>query len=131
MTGPALVAAVRDIIGDDNAIPTAALLAALQANGTELDPRSLASALRPFGVRPGTIRLPGASATPKGYVRSQFHPGQPRPRAADDFSDLAIIEHDDGSLADALRAEPCPCPNPIADEGDCALCGRSLEAWPR
>lgn len=65
-------------------------------------------------------------------MRSQFHPGQPRPRSADDCSDLAIVERDDGSLDGALQAEPCPCPNPVADDdGDCFRCGRSIEGWSR
>jgi hypothetical protein len=126
MTGPALVEAIRTIIGDRRAATTRDVLAALAEKGTTLDPRSLASALRPYGVRPRTVRLPGASATPKGYVRDSFHPGEPRRQAADDLGDLAAVEHDDGSIADALPAEPCRCPRPVADEGDCFRCGRLI-----
>ncbi len=131
MSGATLVAAVRDIIGDDNAIPTASLLAALRAKGTELNPRSLAATLRPYGVRPRTIRLAGEKRTPKGYARDSFHPGEPRRWAADDLGDLAAVEHNDGSIADALPAEPCRCPRPVADDGDCFRCGRLIGGWPR
>lgn len=131
MTGPALIEAIRTIIGDRRAATTRELLAALEAVGTELDPRSLAGALRPYGVRPRTVRLPGASVTPKGYRRDSFHTGEPRPHAADDFSDLAAVERDDGALADALRAETCLCPNPLADGDDCFRCGRMIEGRSR
>lgn len=131
MTGPALVEAIRTIIGGRRAATTRDLLAALAQKGTTLDPRSLAGALRPYGVRPRTIRLPGEKATPKGYCRDSFHPGEPLRRAADDLSDLAEGEHDDGTLADALPAESCGCASPVADGGDCMKCGRLIQGWSR
>lgn len=43
---------------------------------TGLSPRSLARMLRPFGVRPKTVRMPGDGETPtrKGYRREWFEP---------------------------------------------------------
>ncbi|MDP1857212.1 MAG: DUF3631 domain-containing protein [Gemmatimonadaceae bacterium] len=131
MTGPTLVAAVIDIMGDRRSVSTRDLLAALEARGTALDPRALARALRPYGVRPRTVRLPGASATPKGYCRDSFGPGGPSRRAADDPGDLSIVERDDGSIAKALPAKLCRCASPVADDGDCFRCGHSIAGLTR
>ena len=128
MTGP-LVAAVIDIMGDRRSIPTRDLLAALDAKGLALDPRALAGALRPYGIRPRTIRSPGVSGTPKGYRRASFRAAEPR--HADDLGDLADVERDDGTLAGAMPAEPCRCPSPIADDGDCLKCGHAIAGWSR
>ena len=65
-------------VGDPDAMGTSSILEALHAmqhrpwsewrRGKPLSPRGLADLLRPFKVRPATVRLPGGS-TPKGYRR--------------------------------------------------------------
>ena len=129
MTGPTLVAAVIDIMGDRRSIPTRDLLTALDVRGLAFDPRALARALRPYGIRPRTIRSPGVLGTPKGYRRASFGAGEPRTVA--DLGDLTGVERDDGALADAMLAVPCRCPSPVADDGDCLKCGHATAGWSR
>ena len=130
MTGPTLIAAIRDVIGDRPAISTHELLTAI--NDDQLDARSLARTLRPYGIHPRTIRLPGAAKTPKGYVRTAFPTSRPKrvPLPPADLSDLADVEHDDGTLTDALQAARCRCEQPLPEPDDgelrCTRCGHGI-----
>jgi hypothetical protein len=68
-------------MADRAALASADLLAVLNADdelpfggwseSRGLDARGLARLLRPYDIRPGTIRLPNGS-TPKGYKRDSF-----------------------------------------------------------
>ncbi len=86
-----LLSDIRDVLRpDEEAIPTAELLARLrQAEGTPwyveserarpeqwLSARRIARLLRPFGVRPGTVRL--ESKTAKGYYVKDLEPANAR-----------------------------------------------------
>ena len=65
--------------------------------GQPINPRRLASLLKPFSITPGSIRQPGSASTPKGYRGAQFAeawasylPGAPaattpQPKLAVDF----------------------------------------------
>jgi len=118
MTGPALVEAIRTIIGDRRAATTRDLLAALAEKGTELDPRSLAGALRPYGVRPRTVRLPGASATPKGYGATASTPASralgPLTTSATWPSSSATTAHSPTRCRRNPAAAPAPSPTTTA-----------------
>lgn len=73
--GAQLLAAVRDALGDAQAIATADLLEAINGDeelpfggwrdGHGLDARALAKMLRPYGVKPHTVRI--GETTHKGY----------------------------------------------------------------
>ncbi len=73
--GPQLLAAIRQAMGKDSSITTAGLLATINADdelpfggwneGKGLDARGLAKLLKPYGVKPRTIRV--GDETPKGY----------------------------------------------------------------
>ena len=75
--GALLLGAIRDAMGDAETIATADLLSAINANddlpfggwsdGKGLDARSLGRLLRPYGLKPRTIRV--GDHTAKGYRR--------------------------------------------------------------
>jgi hypothetical protein len=102
--GVELLAAVRSAFETTGAdrLSTARLIEVLAADAESpwadwggsgaIPPRSLASLLRRYGIRSGTIRLPGES-TPKGYKREQFAEAWKRylPAASDVHS--APIRH--------------------------------------
>lgn len=78
--GVRLLADLRGLFGDDTAIPTADLVVSLNAieeapwpgfhKGKGLSARDLADYLRPYGIRPGNIRI--GDATLKGYKLADF-----------------------------------------------------------
>jgi len=79
--GVRLLADIRSIFDERGIarLPSAALVQALNAleespwgdlRGRPLDPRRLARLLRPFGIRPGSIRM--EDGTPKGYTAEDF-----------------------------------------------------------
>jgi len=77
-----LLAAVREAFGDEDRISTAELLERINADeelpfggwrdGKGLDGRKLARLLRPYKVRPDSIRPHGSDRTVKGYLREWF-----------------------------------------------------------
>lgn len=78
--GIQLLSDIREAFGDDDQIPTDALLEKLHRleespwsdlRGKPLDARGLSSRLRPYNIKPTTLRV-GAS-TPKGYRREDLH----------------------------------------------------------
>ncbi|MCH8346671.1 MAG: DUF3631 domain-containing protein [Chloroflexi bacterium] len=83
--GVLLLSNIRDIFaerGDPDKITTANLIRSLLAleeapwgdlKGKPLDARGLSQLLRPFTIKPGTIRLDGES-TARGYCRKHFVP---------------------------------------------------------
>lgn len=77
--GVRLLADLRDIFGDADAVTTAAILSALTSldeapwgdlRGKALDPRGLAARLRQYGVRSTTVRIGDEVA--KGYLRTDL-----------------------------------------------------------
>lgn len=77
--GIRLLADARDVLGDQDRIPTSDLLAGLHTieeapwgdwYGKPLAPRTLAKLLRPYGIKPDSIRT--SDGTPKGYMRAHF-----------------------------------------------------------
>jgi Protein of unknown function (DUF3631) len=80
-TGALLLAAIRAAFGTDDRIRTGDLLARVNADeelpfggwrdGKGLDSRGLARLIRPYGVRPRSIRI-GDDPSGKGYLREQF-----------------------------------------------------------
>ena len=79
--GTMVLGAVRDAFAGADRIGSAALCEAINSeeelpfggwrDGKGLDGRRLAQLLRPYGVRPRTVRLDD-DTTPKGYLRGQF-----------------------------------------------------------
>ncbi len=79
--GALLLAAIRDAMDSSDVIATADLLEQVNANeelpfggwseGNGLDGRGLARLLKPYGVRPTTVRL--GDRTAKGYKRSDLN----------------------------------------------------------
>jgi hypothetical protein len=76
-----LLADIRLVFGEEEQIPSIALVTALcnlddapwgDMRGKPLDSRRLARILASYGVKPGTIRT-AFGATPKGYKREAFH----------------------------------------------------------
>lgn len=79
-TGTMLLAAVREVFADADRLTTVDLLAAVNGDeelpfggwrdGKGLDARRLARLLKPYGIRPRTIRV--GDRTEKGYMRESF-----------------------------------------------------------
>jgi hypothetical protein len=79
--GTLLLGAIREAFADDDRLATATLLERINRDeempfggwrdGRGLDARQLAKLLRPYRVKPRTVRLPDGT-TPKGYLREQF-----------------------------------------------------------
>jgi hypothetical protein len=78
--GVRLLSDVRDVFGDDDRMTSADLLNGLHGieeapwgdwYGKPLAFRSLAKMLRPYGIKPDSIRI-DEDKTPKGYMRAQF-----------------------------------------------------------
>ena len=77
-----LLSDIREAFGEQRTTFTKALLDDLNARdespwgarrrGEGLDARGLSLLLRPFGIRPRSVRVPGASSTSKGYHVDQF-----------------------------------------------------------
>lgn len=79
--GVQLLADVQRCFGECDRITTSELLRALLSDdeapwgdlrGKKIDARILGQLLRPYGIRSGSVRLPDG-ATPKGYMRADFH----------------------------------------------------------
>lgn len=78
--GVKLLGDLRDIFGDHDQLPTEHILGALHKieespwgdlRGKALDARGLSQRLRPYDIKPTTIRT--ALGTPKGYRKQDFH----------------------------------------------------------
>jgi hypothetical protein len=75
--GIRLLSDLRQIFGDAEALPTKTILTKLQEldespwADISLNDRGLATRLRPYEVRPKTVRI--HDATPRGYSREDFH----------------------------------------------------------
>jgi len=80
--GARLLAALRDIFADHEVLSTASILEAVNDDeelpfggwrrGEGLDARGLSRLLKPYGVRPRSVRIDGATSTSKGYRRDQL-----------------------------------------------------------
>jgi hypothetical protein len=161
--GTRLLAALRAVIGEREAVGTADALEALNhddelpfgawRDGRGLDARTLAKLLRPYGVKPQTVRI--GDETPKGYRRDalseawrRYLPSGPAepvvadvadvPPTAEEKTDLvAAREPDLDARADALRERyvhaaqaTCGCERPLVvrdgdDDERCARCGKA------
>jgi hypothetical protein len=78
--GLKLLADLRNVMGDNEHLPTERILHALHdidespwgnLRGKPLDARGLSQRLRPYDIKPTTIRT--AAGTPKGYRRQDFY----------------------------------------------------------
>ncbi|MGH2975584.1 MAG: DUF3631 domain-containing protein [Solirubrobacterales bacterium] len=79
-TGTLLLGAIREVFGEGDRITTTDLLSAINADeelpfggwrdGNGIDGRRLARLLKPYGIRPRTIRV--GDRTEKGYMRETF-----------------------------------------------------------
>jgi hypothetical protein len=79
-TGTLLLGAIREVFGEGDRITTTDLLTAINADeelpfggwrdGKGIDGRRLARLLKPYGIRPRTIRV--GDHTEKGYMRESF-----------------------------------------------------------
>jgi hypothetical protein len=78
--GVRLLADLRTVFGDDDQLSTETIIMKLldleeapwgDLRGKPLDPRGLASRLKPYGVKSTTVRI--GSSTPKGYRREDLH----------------------------------------------------------
>jgi hypothetical protein len=139
--GSLLLGAIREAFADSDRLATADLLDAINGeeelpfggwrDGRGLDGRALARVLRPYGIRPRTVRLADGS-TPKGYLREQFgdawdrwvilvaqepphppHPPHPAEHPAKKRPDQAVVADvadaaDGGSQGDAVRRLAAP-----------------------
>lgn len=120
--GTRLLAAVRAAFSGREAVPSAELVKAINEDeeapfgawreGRGLDARLLAKLLKPYGVRPGTIRA--GDATPKGYRREQLsepwvrYLDAPDPQqGSDPPPEIPLHERDVAAVADvaALTGE--------------------------
>jgi hypothetical protein len=100
---------IRDAFGDQESIATATLLAKLneldespwgaRRRGEGLDARGLATMLRPFKIKPRSVRAPGGS---KGYRVEQFDDAFARhlPQAAQAAQAAQPAPHGDGDVPD-------------------------------
>ena len=80
--GARLLAKLRDIFADHEVLATTAILERVNEDeelpfggwrhGDGLDPRGLSRLLKPYGVKPRSVRVDGAPSTSKGYRREQF-----------------------------------------------------------
>jgi len=153
--GVKLLADIEDIFQEreTDRLSSAELVAALNAieespwgdlRGKPLDPRRLARLLRPFAIKPGTIRLADGQ-TPKGYSVEAFaddwsryllSPQEPpqapqAPQAPDsdsvDVADVAVVAANSGLQEDV--GEP-PLKGAPGSRERCPACG-STERWYR
>ena len=78
--GVRLLADLREVFGDQDAMSTEAILTALRnmdeapwgdLKGKPLDPRGLAGRLRQYGVKSTNVRI--GDSVPKGYLRTDLH----------------------------------------------------------
>jgi hypothetical protein len=107
--GARLLAAVRSVFDGHEVMASAELVKLVNGDeeapfgawreGRGLDARLLAKLLRPYGVRPATVRL--GDATAKGYRREQFE--DPWTRYLDTPS--ASATEDEEVEADRVRAK--------------------------
>jgi hypothetical protein len=133
--GAQLLAGIRMAMGGRQAISTADLLASINADeelpfgawneGRGIEARRLARLLRPYGIKPKSIRV--GDATPKGYAfedlqdafarylpgpqQAQQAPQAERPQA-DEPGDVADV----ADVADVSGMEPGDVEEELADE---------------
>jgi len=161
--GTRVLAALKAALGDRRAITTADLVTALNdddelpyggwRDGRGIDARAIARLLKPYGLKPRSVRLD--TGTAKGYSRDEDledafarylapdvtgdpsqtpDPSQETPLPERDVTvvpDVTANPRAGGEAAlrppDALFARPCRCTHPLADEhGGCALCGHQV-----
>lgn len=120
--GVRLLADLREVFGEADAMSTEAILTALHEldeapwgdlKGKPLNPRGLASYLRKYGVRSGNVRL-GESVF-KGYQRTDLHDpwGRYLPTSRESI--------------DKVQASVGPPPIGTATSATCATCGEPLD----
>ena len=130
-----LLADIRDAFGDEQTIFTKVLLEKLNAldespwgerrGGLGLDARGLSRLLRPFRIKPRSVRVPGVAGTSKGYHVDQFadafarylpsppqmaqaaQAAHPNPRGAGDVPDVPDVPDTEGTWSpeEQARAE--------------------------
>ncbi len=133
--GTRLLADVRLIFANREQMPTAELLTALNGleeapwgdmRGKALDSRQLARMLRPYGVKPDTIRTD--SGTPKGYRRESLWDAWQRYLPA--IGPESATSATGAAAAHPASAATAPSPvSPVADVAD--LAGHGRPACPR
>jgi hypothetical protein len=165
--GVRLLADIQALFDDRNAdrLPTAELLTALNAieesawgdwKGKPLTPRGLARLLRPFAIKPGTIRLADGQ-TPKGYIAGDFAdawgrylpspdnpPQAPQAPQAPDSDSADVADVADVAVTAGIQEHPSPLVQAALDMGatlvepeppeltetHCPVCG-GVEWWMR
>jgi hypothetical protein len=114
-------------------LPTAELLTALNAldespwgdwSGKPLTPRGLARLLRPFAIKPGTIRLADGQ-TPKGYVAGDFADawGRYLPSLENPPQAPQAPQTPDSDSADVADVADVAVTTGIGEEVRCHVCG--------
>jgi hypothetical protein len=127
--GARLLAKLYDVFADAEALATTAILEAVNDDdelpfggwrkGDGLDARGLSRLLKPYGVRPRSVRIDGATSTSKGYRREQLaeaferylppaqspaqaaQAAQPAPRLERDVPDVPDVPDKSGGVAEA------------------------------
>jgi hypothetical protein len=103
-----LLVKLRDLFGPVSVMSSRDIVKALRSDDDlpfpGIDARELASMLRPFGVRPGTVRPAGASGTARGYHRKQL---------ADAFTRYLPEYADTSDTSDTSQSQS---QNPVSDE---------------
>jgi hypothetical protein len=137
--GVLLLTHLRDVFGDDDALPTETILNRLHAldeapwadlRGKALNARGLAARLHGYGVHPKTIRV--GHSTPRGYTREDLHDPWcrylgPPPVDPQQAQQAQRVQRQD-------LAEPTEPPEPtgepsISDENPaCSVCSADLWA---
>jgi uncharacterized protein DUF3631 len=116
-----LLADIRDAFGDEGVISTANLLAYLNSldespwgarrRGEGLDARGLATMLRPFKIKPRTVRTgEGAAGTARGYRLEQFEDAFARhlpqaTQATQATQPASVLERDVSDVSDVSDIE--------------------------
>jgi hypothetical protein len=82
------------------------------ANGNGIKPRDLAKLLRPYGIKPLTVRETSATETARGYRRDQFAETWERYIA----EDIPIHASHEGAAPEATQATQATHPSPHGNE---------------
>lgn len=136
--GTLLLVKLREIFGDRSGVATAEICEAVNTDetipfggfggGSGIDSRSLSRLLKPYGIRPTSVRI--GERTPKGYKREQLEDAWARytprtesaqqakhPQHADSVADA--IPHTNGVVADV--ADVADFPDRSSDVADISV----------
>jgi hypothetical protein len=133
--GHALLVALRALFVIDDTLTSKAICKALNADeelpfgdyrdGQGLNPRGLANLLRPYGIKPRNVRVPGATGVAKGYQAEQFTDAWKRytsaPEERGDGEDDTPTQGSEGNATSATSAtSPLQSQIDVADWPDVA-----------